>query len=178
MLSYYNGKVFSTHHFGYFNICCTLRSWLHEISALIMTLSPGLEKNFTYSGVPRVFQEWQVCQGAWKTVRNTFQSPNVLQSRRQGPKMCKNKGTNLSRNLTSNRILSRGLENTRTFEWISDSFPGTLTYMLVLENCWNSALMCSFSPIQGTMSWLVLKFHVTRIWELDICGFQFHRSSL
>ena len=28
-------------------VCCTLRSWLHEISALIMTLSPGLEKNYT-----------------------------------------------------------------------------------------------------------------------------------
>ena len=31
--------------------------------------------------------------------------------------------------------------------------------------------MCSFSPIQGTMSWLVLKFHVTRIWELDLSNF-------
>ena len=28
-------------------ICPTLRSWLHETSALIMTLSPGLEKNYT-----------------------------------------------------------------------------------------------------------------------------------
>ena len=30
-----------------FDICPTLRSWLHETSALIMTLSPGLEKNDT-----------------------------------------------------------------------------------------------------------------------------------
>ena len=30
-----------------FGVCCTLRSWLHEISALITTLSPGLEKNYT-----------------------------------------------------------------------------------------------------------------------------------
>ena len=112
-----------------------------------------------WSGVPRVFQEYQVFQGAWKTVRNTFQSPNVLQSRRHCPKMC---------NLTINRIFSPRLENTRTLGWISDSFPDTLTYMLFLENCVNSAPMCSFSPIQGTMSWLVLKFHVTRIWELDI----------
>ena len=29
------------------NICPTLRSWLHKTSALIMTLSPGLEKNYT-----------------------------------------------------------------------------------------------------------------------------------
>ena len=114
------------------------------------------------------FSKKKCTRVAWKT-RNTFQSPNVLQSRRQGPKMCKNKGTNLSRNLTRNRILSLGLENHRTLEWISDRFPGTLTYMLFLENCCNSAPMCSFSPIQGTMSWLVLKFHVTRIWELDIC---------
>ena len=28
-------------------LSCTLRSWLHEISAPIMTLSPGLEKNYT-----------------------------------------------------------------------------------------------------------------------------------
>ena len=121
-----------------------------------------------WSGVPRVFQEWQVNQGSWKTVRNSFQSPNVLQSRRQGPKMCNNKGANLSRNLTRNRILSPGLENPRTLERISDSFPGTLTYMMFLENCWNSAPICSFSPIQGTMSWLLLKFHVTRIWELEL----------
>ena len=130
---------------------------------------PWIGEELHWSGVPRVFQEWQVCQGSWKTVRNTFQSTNVLQSRRQGPKMCKNKGTNLSRNLTSNRILSPGLENPRTLERNSDSFPGTLTYMMFLENCWNSAPMCSFSPIQGTMSWLVLKFHVTRLWEFDIC---------
>ena len=30
----------------YIYICCTLRSWLHEISALIMILSPGLENNY------------------------------------------------------------------------------------------------------------------------------------
>ena len=102
-----------------------------------------------WSGVSRVFQEWQVCQGAWKTVRNTFQSPSALQSRRQGPKMCKNKGTNLSHNLTRNRILSPRFENTRTLEWIFDSFPGTLTYMLFLENCWNSAPMCSFFSNPG-----------------------------
>ena len=133
-----------------------------------MTLSSGLEKNYTLERSPRVFQECPVCQGAWKTIINIFQSPNVLQSRRQGPKMCKNRGTNLSHNLTRNWILSPRLENTRTFRWISDSFPGTLTYMLFLENCWNSAPMCSFSPNQGTMSWLVLKFHVTRTWKLDI----------
>ena len=28
--------------------------------------------------------------------------------------------------------------------------------------------MCSFSPTQGTKSWLLLKFHLTRIWECDI----------
>ena len=29
------------------SVSCTNRSWLHEIPALIMTLSPGLEKNYT-----------------------------------------------------------------------------------------------------------------------------------
>ena len=57
----------------------------------------------------------------------------------------------MSHNLTRNWILSPGLENPRTLERISDSFPGTLTYMLFLENCLNSASMCSFSPIQGKM---------------------------
>ena len=28
-------------------VWCTVRSWQHEISALIMTLSPGLENNYT-----------------------------------------------------------------------------------------------------------------------------------
>ena len=34
-------------NFSKLHICSTLRSWLHEIPALIMTLSPGLEKNYT-----------------------------------------------------------------------------------------------------------------------------------
>ena len=75
------------------------------------------------------------------------------------------------------KLTNSRLENPRTLEQISDSFPGTLTYMLALENCWNSAPMCSFSPIQGTMSWLVLKFHVTRIWELDLYNIV-HKSCL
>ena len=45
----------------------------------------------------------------------------------------------------------------------------TASYLLSLENSWNSAPMCSFSPIQGTMSWLVLEFHVARIWECNLC---------
>ena len=66
------------------------------------------------------------------------------------------------------RTLSLGLENIGNLECISDSFPGTLRYMWFLENSWNSAPMCSSSPIQGTMSWLVLKFHVAKIWESNI----------
>jgi hypothetical protein len=68
---------------------------------------------------------------------------------RQGPKMCKNKGTNLSRNLTRNQILSPRLEDTSTLEWTSDSFPGILIYMLFLENCWNSTPMCGFFSNPG-----------------------------
>ena len=67
--------------------------------------------------------------------------------------------------------LSLGLEITGTLECISDSFPGTLIYVWILENSWNSAPMCSSSPIQGTMSWLVLKFHIARIWESNIMNF-------
>ena len=52
------------------------------------------EKTIHWSGVPTVFQNQQVCQDACKTVRNTFQSLVVLQSRGQDPKMYKNKRTN------------------------------------------------------------------------------------
>ena len=127
----------------------TLRSRLHETSALIMKLSPGLEKNYTSEQSFNSFPGTTCMSGCLQTVRKTFQSPNVLKSRRQGPKMSKNKGTNLSCNLTRNLILSPGFENTRTLEWISDSFPGTLTNMLFLENCWNSAPMCSFFSNPG-----------------------------
>ena len=65
------------------SLCHTLRSWLHEISALIMTLSPGFEKPHTLERSSNSFPGTEVCQGAWKTVRNTFQSPIVLQSRGQ-----------------------------------------------------------------------------------------------
>ena len=149
-------------------VSCSLRSCYMKFQHWSWHCPLDWRRTKNWSGVPRVFQESHICQGAWKTVRNTFQSPNVLQSKRQCPKMCKNKGTNLYRNLPRNKILSPWLEYTRTLEYISNSFPGTLMCMLFLENFWNSAPMCSFSPIQGTVSWLVLKFHVTRIWELDV----------
>ena len=66
------------------------------------------------------------------------------------------------------RTLSPRLENIGTLECISESFPGTLTYLLFLENSWNSPPMCSSSPIQGTMSQFVLKFHVAKIWECNV----------
>ena len=69
-------------------LCPTLRSWLHETSALIMALSPDWRTTTHRSGVPTVFQEHQVCQGFWKTVRNQFQSPGVLQSGGQYPISC------------------------------------------------------------------------------------------
>ena len=49
---------------GWLILCHILRSWLHEIITLIMTFSPGLEKNTHWSRVPTVFQEQHVCQGA------------------------------------------------------------------------------------------------------------------
>ena len=46
-----NDTVQSTILYNYIHysrsVCPTLRSWLHETSALIMTLSPGFEKNYT-----------------------------------------------------------------------------------------------------------------------------------
>ena len=49
--------------------------------------------------------------------------------------------------------------------WQFSMHPDTL---VVPANCWNSAPMFSFSPIQGTMSRLLLKLHVARIWEWKI----------
>ena len=63
-----------------------------------------------------------------------------------------NYGTDLSPSFTQFSTLSPGLENIGTLKCISDSFPGTLTYLSFLENSWNSAPMCSSSSIQGTMS--------------------------
>ena len=70
--------------------------------------------------------------------------------------------------LTRKQILSPGLENNGTLQCISDSFPCTLIYLFFLENCWNSTLILSFSPIKGTSSRLLLKLHVARIWECHI----------
>ena len=78
-------------------------------------------------------------------------------------------GTDLSPCILHFRTLSSGLEKIPTFKWISESFPGTLIYLLILENCWNSPPMCSSSPIQETMSRLLLKFDEAWIWECHIC---------
>ena len=58
------------------------------------------------------------------------------------------------------RTLSPGLENHGTLKCIFDSFPGPLKYLLFLENCWNSTPRCTFSPIQGEKSWLVLNIQL------------------
>ena len=65
-------------------------------------------------------------------------------------------------------ILSPGLKKNYTLQWSFNSFSGTTSMSGCLENCWSSIPMKSFSPIQGTKSRLVLKFHVARIWECDI----------
>ena len=77
-------------------------------------------------------------------------------------------GTDLSQFFTQFRTLVLGLQNNGTLECISDSFPGTLTYFLFLEKCWNSISMSSFSPFHVTNLWLVLNFNGTRVWECDL----------
>ena len=151
-----------------FSLCDTLRSWLHEISAAILTLSPGLEKNHTLerssNSFPGLTSILGCLENSQKFIPKSGSSP--IQGTRS--KNVKYKGTNLSRTLTRKWILSPGLENNGTLQCISDSFPCTLTHLLFLENCWYSARMPSFPSIQGTMSRLLLKLHVARIWECHL----------
>ena len=135
-----------------------------------MTLSPGLEKNYTSELSSNSFPGKTCMSGCLENSQKSI--PKSWCSPIQGTIsnfFFLNTGQICPLVFTRFRTLSPGLENIGTLECISDSFPGTLTYLSFLENSWNSAPMCSSSPIQGTMSWLVLKFHVARIWEYNIC---------
>ena len=83
------------------------------------------------------FNEQHVCQGAWKTIRNTFKGPFVLQSRGQGPQIHKRKGTTLSHTFKIKLIFFPVLEIDESFKCIYDSFPSILTYFLFLNFLWN-----------------------------------------
>ena len=45
-----------------------------------------------------------------------------------------------------------GLESNNTYKWISDNFPGMLTYVLFLENCQKYICMHGGSPIHKERS--------------------------
>ena len=54
------------------DICFTLRSWLHKISALIMTLSPGLEKNYTLERSSKSFTGITSMSGCLENCQNNI----------------------------------------------------------------------------------------------------------
>ena len=125
-------------------VCHTLRFWLDGISSLFMTLSSGLERNYTSEWSSKSFPVTTSMSGWLENFQKYIPKSVVLQSRGQGPKV-----TDMSRTLTRKGILSPGLEYNKTFKCIYDSFPGILTYLMILKKCWNSTPM---SPISGTKS--------------------------
>ena len=133
-----------------------------------MTLSPGFKKNYTSERSYNSFPGTTCMSGLLENCQKSI--PKSWCSLIQGTisDFLFNYGTDLSPCFTHFRTLSPGLENIGSLECVSGSFAGTLIYLLSLENSWNSAPMCSSSPIQGTMSWLVLEFHVARIWECNL----------
>ena len=50
-----------------------------------------------------------------------------------------------------------GLENNHACKWISDNFPGMLTFILFLENCPKSISMHGYSAIHVEWSFFFLK---------------------
>ena len=112
----------------------TLRSWLHETSAPIMTLSPGLEKNYTLEWSSNSFPGTTCLSGPLENCQKSI--PKSWCSPIQGTisKFLLNNGTDFPFVFTHFRTLSPRLENIGALECCSDSFPGTLKYLLFLEN--------------------------------------------
>ena len=55
------------------------------------------------------------------------------------------------------RTFPHGFENNHACKWISDTFPGMLTYILFLESCLKSICMHGCSPIHVKMFFFLLK---------------------
>ena len=133
-----------------------------------MTLSPRLEKKYTSERSSNSFPGTTCMSGCLENCQKSI--PKSWCSPIQGTisDFLLNYGTDFPLVFTHFRTLSPGLENIGTLECIYASFPGTLSYLSFLENSWNSTPLCSSSSILGTMSCLVLKFHVARIWECNL----------
>ena len=80
-----------------------------------------------------------------------------LNSRGKVLKSIKSRGQICPILLRRKRTFPRGLENNHTCKWISDNFPGMLTYVLFLESCQKSICMPGCSPIHGERSFFLLK---------------------
>ena len=69
------------------------------------------------------------------------------------------------------QIFFPGLENNKTSQCDSESFPSIVTYILCLENCQSYILTHSCLPIVGRLFNNVTQFHGPQIWKCNISIF-------
>ena len=125
-------------------ICCTFKSGLHEIPTFIRTFflwigeQPCIQMDFwhlsrnnTYVSIPGKLLDIHLL--AWLFSNPWGKVLFLLQSM----------GQIYSLDLILLRTFFPGLEGNITYKWISGSFPGMLTYVLLLENFQKSIYICT-----------------------------------
>ena len=98
-------------------------------------LFPQLSSDTTYVSIPGKLPELYFI--VW-----LFSNPgdNALKGTKLTGQICLELQTRI-------RTLSPGLENNCSLKCIYNNFPGTLTNVLILENCWDNISMQLCSPI-------------------------------
>ena len=112
-------------------ISCTVRLGLHEIQTMVRTFSCGLEIN-------------HACK--WISDNSPGMLTYVLFLESCQKSICMHDCSPIheERSLRRKNTFPQGLESNHTCKWISDNFPGMLTYVLFLEICEKSICMHNF----------------------------------
>ena len=113
---------------------------INKISAINRTFSPGFENSFAL----KVSTDSKHVSIPWFK-KNTLRFIVLLLSRGK-------KGKDMSLSFIHVMALSPWLKNNSTLKWISDNFPGMLTYVKLLEFSWNYISMYLLSPFKRKSS--------------------------
>ena len=146
-------KEFKTKYQQFF-ICCTLRSGLHEIPAMIRTSPNGLENNHAWK-----WTFWQFSRNAYictipgKLPENHLHAWLFSNPCGQVLKSIQSRGQICPIPLRRKRTFPCGLENNQTCKWILDNFPGIMRMSAFVENCQKFICMYGCSEIHVNHCW-------------------------
>ena len=158
-------------------ICCTFRSWVHEIVSHYRTVSPRLGDNyaskFSSGNFPHTIIYITMCGKLSELNCNAVSASNcgekVIKWRKIVGQICPIV-------FLVFQTFSPGLENKEISKCLSERFPCMVTYILSAENCLSYILTHSYLQIAGRVFYNVNNFHGPRtcVITFSVPGYTFY----